>query len=50
MMLQVVLVRHSIGEGLAWKSFYRILLFMDFGYFVNIYFYQSMRCNYKLWF
>jgi len=42
-MLQVVLVRHSIKDGLVGKSFYRVLLFVDFGYFifVNIYFYLT---------
>jgi len=37
-MLQVLLVKHSFGEGLAWgKAFMMLSCFMDYKHFVNIY-------------
>jgi len=36
-MLQVLLVRHSFGEGLAWRKSLYDVFFMDFKHFVNIY-------------
>jgi len=34
MMLQVDLVRHRAGAGLAWEIFYRVIFIMDFYRFV----------------
>jgi len=51
-MLQVLLVKHSFGEGLAWeKAFMMFSCFMDFKHFVNIYLLDSefVIDNYNLW-
>jgi len=37
-MLQVMLVRHRVGVGLVWESFYKVLLFYRFWIFCKQYF------------
>jgi len=48
-MLQVLLVKHSFGEGLAGgKSFMMFSCFMDFEHLVNIYLNRFRICNRQL--
>jgi len=48
-MLQVLLVKHNSGEGLAWgKTFMMFSYFMDFKHFVNIYLTRLEICNRQL--
>jgi len=46
MMLQVVLVKHRFGEGLAWgKTFMMFYCFIDFKHFVISYLTRFIVCN-----
>jgi len=50
-MLQVLLVKHKFGEGIArGKAFMMFSCFMDFKLLVNLYLTRLGICNRRLWF